>query len=228
VEHEPIAVLLVDDHAVLRETLRLLFDAQPDLRVVGEAGSGAAAVEAAVRLLPDVVVMDAAMPGLNGIEATRRMREQAPAARVLILSAHDEDSAVLAGLEAGAAGWLHKSAPSSEVIEAIREIQRNGSYLPSAYRRRPRIEAWLEGAQRSRRSHGEGELTSREREILRLMAQGQTARAIAEALVLSPKTIESHIQHIRAKLGTRNRAELTQHAIRLGLLFVDGPESATP
>lgn len=221
-----IRVLIADDHAVLRETLRLMLDAQADIEVVGDVSDGRQAVDAAERLRPDLILMDAEMPGLSGIEATRQLHRRAAQALVLILTAHGEDEEIINALAAGAAGVMLKTFPSVALLQAIRTVIREGSYLPPEILQRERVVEYLQNPRREAGKQSAEILTRREREILQLLAEGNSSRAIAEELVLSPKTVEAHRDHISTKLGTHNRSELILFAIRHGLVHLkDRPDS---
>lgn len=208
-------VLVVDDHQVVREGLHSLIDRDPEMTVVGEQHDGAGAIEATRADPPDVVVMDVSMPGLNGVDATRVIVSESPAVRVLCLSMHSDQSVVSAVLEAGASGYLVKECASAELIEAIREVSATRIYLS------PRVAGgivhqYLEQLAATR-SLDEPRLSGREREVLQLIAEGHTTKSIAGRLFISPKTVGTHRDHIKAKLGVSSVAELTKYAIRQGI-----------
>ncbi|GIH67335.1 response regulator [Microbispora siamensis] len=223
-EPEPIRVLLADDQELLRGSLRLLVDSTPGLVAVGEAGTGARAVELARAERPDVVLMDVRMPGMDGIEATRRICAEASGAKVLILTTFDLDEYVYAGLRAGASGFLLKNTPPADLLAAIRVIAAGeGLLAPSVTRRliaqfaqftqftrtaadRPRPGPVLDG------------LTGREREVLTLVARGLSNLEIAAHLHVSTATVKTHIGHLLAKLGARDRAQLVIAAYEGGLV----------
>ena len=205
-----IRLLLVDDHAILRDGLRALLSYYPDVEVVGEAEDGQQAIEAVDRLAPDVVLMDIAMPGMNGLEATQRIRQSHPDARILVLTQYDDQQYVLPFLRAGVAGYVLKRALGSDLINAVRTVAKGESFLyPTVAStlleqlRRPQQEA-VERA---------SSLTVREAEILRRVATGETSRQIAMALGLSAKTVEWHRGNLMSKLGLRSVAELVRYAI---------------
>ena len=215
-----IRVLLVDDHTVLRAGLRLLLSAQPDMEVIGEASDGREAVDAAARLTPDVILLDISMPGMGGIEAVEALRRIQPGVRVLILTMHDDEEYLRQVLRSGASGYVLKKAADTELLSAIRAVHRGEIFVyPSLTRvlveelfdRRNRVAA------RDAKSEHDG-LSEREREVLRLVALGHSNQQIAEILILSVKTIETHKARIMAKLGVRSRAELVRYAIKKGLL----------
>jgi two-component system response regulator NreC len=217
---EPIRILLADDHRLVRSGLRRLLETQADLEVVGEAGDGEETVAETVRLRPDVIVMDIAMPRGGGLEATRRIAEAGLPARVLVLTAHAEEQYLLPVIRAGGAGYLLKSAADEELLDAIRAVHRGEAYLP------PPAAAML--LRDYMRRTGEGgaalaELSPREREVVRLTAEGYDARDIGERLYLSGKTVETYRRRAMEKLGLQSRAELVRYALRHGLL---GPDSS--
>ena len=210
-----IKVLLVDDHAILRDGIRALLDLKDDLEIVGEASEGKEAVEKAKELAPDVVVMDIAMPGIDGLEATRRIKKKYPQIQVLVLTQHDDKEYVLSAIKAGASGYVPKRALGSELVSAIRAVQKGESFLyPSAAA--ALIEKYREQAEVEPYVH----LTSREREVLTLIAEGQTSRQIAEKLFVSIKTVQGHRTKIMEKLDIHNRAELVKYAVRKGLVSI--------
>jgi DNA-binding NarL/FixJ family response regulator len=206
-------VLLAEDHAVVREGTRKLLEQSPDIEVVGEAPDGAAVVEMAVRLAPDVVLMDLGMPGLNGIEATRRIAGPgAGGPHVLILSAYDDEDYVMAALQAGASGYLLKSAHAGEVVAAIRAVASGQLVLdPGVARhvvgRRPGV--------------SRGELSPRELDVLRLAATGGRTRDIAEQLCVSGRTVEATFTNVFNKLGVMTRAEAIVYAASRGWIRLD-------
>lgn len=214
-----IRVLLVDDHAVLRAGLRLLVDSQPDMMVVGEAGDGQEGIWLAAELKPDVVLMDIAMPNMDGIEAMRFLMEKTPESRVLFLSMYQDEEYLRKVLATGAAGYILKRAAGPELLAAIRAVDRGDVYLDPALTRML-VEDYLGRglAQAPQEEPSTSILTPRELEVLRLVAQGHTNREIAELLVVSVKTVETHKANIMEKLGLRTRAELVRYALRRGLL----------
>jgi two-component system response regulator NreC len=211
-------VLLADDHAVLRAGLRALLSAEPDMEVVGEAGDGEETVRQAALLRPDVVVMDIAMPGGGGLQATRAIRARKLPSKVLILTMHAEEQYLLPVIEAGGSGYVLKTGADSDLIEAIRVVHRDQVFLyPSAAK-------LLLGKYLERGEAGDAAydgLTPREREVLRLTAQGYTGQEIAERLVLSPKTVDTYRQRVMEKLNLHHRSELVKYALRKGLLQAD-------
>ena len=210
-------VLLADDHAILREGVRLVLEAQPDITVVGEARDGEETLALAHQLRPDVVVMDIAMPGLNGLEATRRLREELPEVQVVILTMHSDHEYVTQVVQAGAIGYVLKQAAGQELVRALRAVRAGEAYLhPLATR--ALIGDYL------RRVGDEGPddgLTPRERQVLRLVARGASNRAIANELGISVKTVEAHRANLMAKLDMHDRTDLVRYAIRTGLVSAD-------
>lgn len=205
-----IKVLIADDHAVLRHGLRLILHETVDLTVVGEADNGEAAVTLARELQPDVVLMDLNMPGLNGVEATHRIRTDQPHAHVVILTISKKDRDLVEAVKAGAKGYLLKSAESSEVVNAIRRVVAGEAILPPALMARV-----LDGL--TNPAPTPKILTAREEEILKLVAQGLGNRAIAGTLYISENTVKTHVRHILEKLNLSNRAEAAAYAVRAGL-----------
>lgn len=209
-------VLIADDHAVLRAGLRMLLEREPDLTVVGEAADGLEVLRQARTLRPDIVIMDLAMPVLGGVEATRRLRAELPETRVLILSQHDDESYLKSALAAGAAGFALKRAADSELLAAIRAVAGGNVYL------HPSLTRVVVDEMLDRRSGpgpgGDDVLSERERQVLRLVAQGYANHEIAERLVLSVKTVETYRARIAEKTGLRSRAALYRYARDRGLL----------
>jgi len=217
---DPIRVLLVDDHTVLRAGLRMLINAERDMEVVGEAADGEQAVQQAQAVGPDVVLMDIAMPGLNGLEATRRIRQCCPRVRVLMLSMHDDEAYLREALEAGATGYTLKQAADTELLAAIRAVARDEIFL------HPTLTRLMVGELLGRRAPtaaggGRGTrdiLSDREREVLRQIALGYTNQQVADMLGLSVKTVETYKARVMEKLHLRTRAALVRYAVERGLL----------
>ncbi len=209
-------VLLVDDHEIVRTGLRMLFQAEPDIVIVGEAGSGEAAIAAVAALKPDVVVMDIAMPGMSGIEATRQIKAISPETAVLALTMHEEEPYFFQMLEAGASGYVPKRAAADDLVSAIRIVAQGQVFLyPSLARLLVQDYLQREVADQPETADL---LTPREREVLTLIAEGLTNREIAEALVISVKTVDRHRENIMHKLNLHNRVELVKYAIAKGLI----------
>jgi DNA-binding NarL/FixJ family response regulator len=207
---EPITVLLAEDHAVVREATAEVVDHQPDMRVVGQAGTGEEAVGLARRLRPDVVVMDIAMPHTSGLEATARIAAECPQSRVLVLTAREEERYIIQLLQAGALGYLPKTVSLDELLEAIRSVARGESVLP------PRVASvivrYLAGEERAEPETGP--LSHRELEVLDLAARGLTNHEIAQRLTISVRTVEAHLTHVYNKLGVASRTEAVVRAMQ--------------
>jgi len=213
-----IKVLLAEDHTVVRQGLRVLLDAEEDIAVVGEAETGRQAVQLAVKLLPDVIVMDIAMPLLNGLEATRQIMKDVPASKVLILSSYSDDEYVHRLTEAGAAGYLLKQTAASDLIKAIHETYKGNAFFSPAISRRlleHYRESFLRGAPVQKRADL---LTSREAEVLQLIAEGKPNKQIASELSISIKTVEKHRQQVMNKLNIHDIAGLTRYAMTKGII----------
>jgi two-component system, NarL family, response regulator LiaR len=205
-----IRVLIVDDHCVVREGLRMFLVRDPDLEVVGEAADGAEALEQARQLRPDVVVMDLLMPVLDGIAATRAIRRELPESEVLALTSVLESASVVEAIRAGAIGYLLKDTQAAELRKAIKAAAAGQVQLS------PQAAAYLLGAIRT--PELPEPLTPREMDVLRLLAQGQSNKEIARALHLVEETVKSHVRHILAKLGVQSRTQAVLAAIRLGIV----------
>jgi DNA-binding NarL/FixJ family response regulator len=207
-----IRILLADDHALVRHGFRMILAAQPDMEIAGEAGNGRDAVELAQKLKPDVVVMDVAMPELNGIEATRRIIELAPRARVLALSMHKDAVYVREILRAGARGYLLKDSADADLLAAVRAVAKGEGYLS------PGVSDAVLSDYRRHVTDPLDLLTSREREVLQLIAEGKTNKEIATALNLSVYTVEAHRGRLMEKLNLHSTGELVRFAVRSGLI----------
>jgi DNA-binding NarL/FixJ family response regulator len=205
-----IRVLVADDHAVVRQGLRTFLGLQDDMEVVGEAADGAEAVEAVERLRPDVVLMDMVMPGVDGLEAIRRVLAARPETRVVVLTSYADEEQVVPAVRAGAAGYLLKDVQPSDLAEAIRTVAAGGALLAPAVTARVLREVQSGGAP-------DPGLTAREREVLGLLGRGLTNRQIAAELVLSEKTVKTHVSNILGKLGLPDRTQAALYAVRLGL-----------
>ncbi len=217
-----ISVLLAEDHVVVRQGLRSLLSAEADIEVVGEAGNGRQAVKMAQELCPDVVVMDIAMPLLNGLEATCQIISEGIPTKVLILSSYADDEYVHQLTEAGASGYLIKQSAASELIKAVREIANGNAYFsPSILRRL--LELYRESYAKGRPlGRGHENLTSREQEVLQMVAEGHVNKQIAAMLSLSIKTVEKHRQQLMDKLNIHDIAGLTRYAIAHGVVESTG------
>jgi two-component system response regulator NreC len=207
-----IRVLIVDDHTILRQGIRSLLEDEPDIEVVGEAEDGHSAVKLASQLNPDVIVMDIAMPRLNGLEATRQIRRNNSSIKILILTMHENEEYIRQVLAAGAMGYILKDAASSELLAAIRSIQSGEAVLSPAITRLV-IADYLRWGDLKPEKSIDG-LSNREREILQLIAEGYTNKQIAEILCLSIKTIQAHRLNLMKKLNLHNRGELIKYAIQ--------------
>ncbi len=212
-----IRVLLADDHAIVREGVRRILMAEPDIEVVAEADDGLGAVEQAKKLKPDVAVLDISMPGINGIEATKQIRAALPNTHTLALTMHSDDSYVFQVLKAGASGYVLKRAAATDLVQAIRAARRGEAFLY------PAVAKAVVADYLKRLESGEGRetydgLTDREKEILTLVADGATNQEIAQKLFISVKTVQTHRAHIMEKLNLHDRTMLVRYAIRKGLI----------
>lgn len=215
---QKLTVLLADDHTVVRQGLRALLVVEGDIEIVGEADTGRQAVQLAKKLMPDVVVMDIAMPLLNGLEATRQITRQVPSSKVLILSSYSDDEYVQQLTEAGAAGYLVKQTAANDLLKAIREAHKGNAFFSPSIAKRLRDqcrEAFVSGQPVKKRVDY---LTSREAEVLQLIAEGQANKQIAAELCISIKTVEKHRQQVMNKLNIHDVAGLTRHAIAKGII----------
>lgn len=212
-----IHILLADDHTILRAGLKMMLNAQPDMEVVGEAQDGRQALHEAQRLHPDIILMDITMPDMNGIEATRQVKKLLPEVKVLILTMHENEEYVFQALRAGASGYMLKEAADTDLINALHVIQSGNFYLSPAAQS-VMVGDYLQRVRAGEEKDSYSSLTEREREILKLVAEGFTNNQIAERLVISPKTVDTHRTHIMDKLNLHSRAELVKYAMRRGLL----------
>lgn len=212
-----IRVLLADDHAIVRDGISAVVARCKDIEIVGQVVDGKQAIDAVARLRPDVVLMDITMPVMNGLEATREIRKQFPATRVLVLTQHENKEYIMPLLQAGAVGYISKRARAQEVLQAIRTVHTTGAYLPPEIA--SRVVTALAESQDANATNSIL-LTEREIQIVRLIAEGLSSRQIAERLSISVKTVDTHRSNIMEKLGVRNSAELIKYAIREGILDV--------
>ena len=215
---QSITVLLAEDHTIVREGLRTLLEAEGDIKVVGEAETGRQAVELTKKLHPAVVVMDIAMPLLNGLEATRQILKAIPGAKVLILSAHNDDAYVEQVMALGAAGYLLKQTSARCLVEAIREVQKGNAYSDPSLARRPRKPDGRSPDPRGTARKDGIRLSSREVEVLQLVAEGRANKQVAAELGISVKTVEKHRQRLMEKLNIHDTAGLTRYAIAAGII----------
>ena len=205
-------VLIADDHGIVRSGVRMLLESVDGIEVIAEAADGIEARDIALRERPDLAILDVKMPGLSGLEATKEIRREAPEVAVLILSMHDEERYLFEALKAGASGYVLKRAADRELIDAIRAVERGEPFLtPEA--QQALIRDVLGGGERN-----QGELTPREEEVVKLVADAHTNKEIAELLGLAEKTVENHRSNAMHKLGMRDRVELVRYAIRRGLI----------
>lgn len=221
-----IRILLADDHVVLRQGTAELLRRESDLMVVGEAGDGQRAIELAGILKPDLVVMDVRMPGLSGIEATRRIRQSVPAVRVLVLTAHDDLQYVFSLLQAGASGYLLKTAPIGNLVDAIRRIHAGEMALAPEIAQKLALHQSVTGAGERKPDRDPEmaileELTARELTVLQFLARGLSNQAIAEALSISDRTVQAHLTRLFSKMNVNSRLEAVLMAVRLGWLTLD-------
>jgi len=215
---DSIRILLADDHTILRNGIRALLEDEPGMSVVGEAEDGRAAVALACQLKPDVLIMDIAMPLLNGLEASRQIKQQCPDVKVLILTMHDNEEYIRQVLEAGAMGYILKDAAARELISAIRTVYRGEAVLSPAVTRLV-IEDYLRwgGVRPQEEANG---LSPREREVLQLIAEGYTNKQIAEILSISVKTVQAHRNNLMQKLDLHDRGELIKYAIQKKIIEI--------
>ena len=214
---KPVRILLADDHAILRAGLRLVIEREPGFQVVGEASDGREAVDLAAQNSADVLVMDVAMPSLNGIEAARQILAKTPSLAIVILSMHSDEAYVLRALRAGAKGYLLKESAETDVIAAIKAVWQGKSFFS------PRVskllqEEYVQRLQQENKEDSYDSLTPREREILQMIAEGQVNKDIANKLNLSLYTVETHRGNILQKLGLRSAAEVVLYAVRKGIV----------
>src|SRR5436190_7947606 len=222
-----IGVLLVADHTVVRQGLRALLNCEEDIEVLGEAENGRQAVMAARKNPPDIVVMDVAMPLLNGLEATRQILKAVPTAKILVLTSYGDDECVEQLMQAGASGYLIKQTAANELLKAIREVQRGNAFFSPAIAKRLR-DRCREVFTTGRPGRKASELTSREAEVLQLIAEGFSNKQIAGELTISIKTVEKHRQQVMNKLNIHDVAGLTRYAISKGMVERSVPAPMVP
>jgi len=214
-----IRVLVTDDHAIVRDGICALLALTGDIEAVGVAANGREALGMVRELMPDVVLMDVAMPIMDGVEATRRIRKEFPKVKVLALTQYDDKAYVFSVIEAGASGFISKTAVSSELAAGIRSVYRGDSFLSPSVARFL-VEDYQQVASMKESQDPYEQLTNREREVLKLVVEGHTTQEIAAMLVLSPKTVERHKTNLMAKLDIHNRTELIKYALRKGIITV--------
>jgi two-component system response regulator NreC len=212
----PLRILLADDHVTVRHGLKLLIEAQPDMKVIAEASDGKAAMQKALALKPDVIVMDISMPGMNGLAATRALKQKQPDVIIVTLTRHGDDAYVQELLRAGVAGYVLKQSAPNELVQAIRAAAGGGQYIDSTLT--SRMTARLLGRADKKSVKPAGELSDRESEVLRLIASGYSNKEIAGQLSLSVKTVEAHKANAMRKLGLRGRIDIVKYAVLQGWL----------
>lgn len=211
-----IRILLADDHALVRAGVRRILDAEPDMEVVAEASDGAEAIELAREHQPDLAVLDISMPRMTGLQAVKEIKRRSPSTQALMLSMHDNEQYFFTALKAGAAGYVLKSVADEDLVSACRAAVRGDSFLYAGVAS-TLVRDFLDRMKRGERTPS-SVLTPREDEVVKLIAEGYSSREIAKMLVISHKTVERHRANILAKLGMRDRTELTRYAIRAGLI----------
>ena len=216
---QKIRVLVVDDHTIVRDGICALLALAGDMEVVGEATNGNEALKMVKEVTPDVVLMDIAMPIMGGLEATRRMRKESPATKVLVLTQYDDKEYVFPVIESGASGFISKAAASSELVTGIRSIYRGDAFLSPSVAK-IMVEDYQRTAAERTKQDPYNELTERERDILKLLAEGHSTAEISEMLVITTKTVEGHKTNLMAKLGIHNRVDLVKYALRKGIITI--------
>jgi DNA-binding NarL/FixJ family response regulator len=211
-----VRILLADDHALVRDGIRRILDAEPDMEVTAEAADGASAVEMVRATVPDLVILDVSMPRMTGLQAAREIRRRTPDVRILMLSMHDNEQYFFSALQAGACGYVLKSAADEDLVAACRAAMRDEPFLYAGVAR-ALVRDFLDRMKRGERVP-RTLLTEREDEVVKLIAEGNSSKEIAAKLVISVKTVERHRSNVLTKLGMRDRTELTRYAIRAGLI----------
>ncbi|MBE0607783.1 MAG: response regulator transcription factor [Dehalococcoidia bacterium] len=223
-EQQPVTtrILIADDHTLVRSGLKLILSAQPDFELVGEAATGEETIVRTRELQPDVLLLDIGMPGMNGVEAARVIRQQFPEVRIVVLTMYDDDAYLQQFLQIGAAGYVMKQAADEELVSAIRAVQRGESFIHPSLTRQL-IDLYLKQSQPVPSSaERRPDLSPRETEVLRLVALGYSAQQIATELGISVSTVETHRTHVSEKLGLHGRAQLVRYALNAGLLGSEG------
>ncbi len=216
----PIRIMLADDHTIVRQGLARLLEEQRDLKVVGEAVNGQVAIEKAEKLRPDVIIMDIAMPRMNGIEAAKRIRKLLPETKIIILSMYSHEHYIHELLECGVSGYLLKDAGGQDIIKAIRAALKNETFLSPSISKKV-VDSYLSPTKSSSKAELYKQLSNREREVFQLIAEGHSTREIADMLCVSISTIKSHKAKIMEKLGIKSSVKLVHFAIQLGLVDPD-------
>ncbi|NQU14819.1 MAG: response regulator transcription factor [Desulfobacteraceae bacterium] len=216
----PIKILLADDHTIVRQGLAHLLEAQPDLEVIGEASNGRMALKKAVELRPDIIILDIAMPLLNGIEAAKRIRKELPKTKILILSMYSHEHYIHELLETGISGYLLKDSTGRDIINAIHAAMRDETFLSPSISKKV-VDTYLSPRRTLSREERFKRLSNREREVFQLIAEGYSTRQIADSLYVSVSTVKSHKAKIMEKLGVDNPIKLVHFAIQLGLVDPD-------
>ena len=214
-----IRVLVTDDHAIVRDGVCALLALTDDIEAVGEATNGREALEMVASLSPDIALMDIVMPLMDGLEATRRLRKEFPETKVIVLTQYEDRDYVIPAIEAGASGFISKAAASSELTSAIRSVYRGDSFLSPSIARLL-VDDYRQLASVGRSNDTTDQLTDREREVLKLLAEGHSTREIAQILVVSPKTVDRHKTNLMAKLDIHSRLDLFKYALRKGIIVV--------
>lgn len=214
-----IRLMIADDHMIVRQGMRKLLEAYPELEILGEAQNGDETIELAKKLLPDIIIMDISMPVINGLEATRQIKKRLPQTKILILTMHAEKEYIFKILQSGASGYLLKGSPIEELVAAVYAVDRGESYLSPPVSKSI-IEDYIGGGPKRPATTRSQPLTAREREVLQLIAEGYTSKRIAIRLSLSSKTVETHRSHIMQKLNIHNAAGLIRYAIQKGWVDV--------
>lgn len=217
-----IRILIADDHTLVRSGLKLILAAQPDFELVGEAATGEESIARTKELVPDVLLLDIGMPGMNGVDAARVIRREVPEVRIVVLTMYDDEAYLQQFLQMGAAGYVMKQAADTELVSAIRAVQRGESFIHPSLTRQL-IQLYLKQSQPPPAAESKtAELSPRETEVLRLVALGYSAQQIASELGISVSTVETHRAHVSEKLGLHGRAQLVRYALNVGLLGNEG------
>lgn len=217
---QPLRVMVVDDHPLFREGLKTLIDRSPDYRVVAEAGSGREAFEAVQGVRPDIVLVDITMPGMNGIQLIRELRASEPQARFMVVSMHSNVDYIVEAFRAGATGYMVKDSAGEGLFKGLSTVARGEIYLDDSLSNDVVIKL-LAGKKDDRQDSAYKNLTTREQEVMRLLAEGMSTRDVAQQLYISPKTVENHRANLMKKLGLQNSVELVRYAARLGIIDVE-------